>query len=167
MLRRKKGLIQGKVLKRSSGLSQGKGLDRSKRLEPKSELTSVKRLAPRSEKTKKLYEEERVPIVKKLIAERPICEACDIFALYDRRAAWYPKDSVDIHEIVSRGRGGSITEMGNLLAVCRECHDRITNSPKLAEQLGLLLPGAKNNPEGWAEAAAKRKAVLDEMKDWR
>jgi hypothetical protein len=44
----------------------------------------------------------------------------------------------DIHEIVSRARGGSLTDPENLLAVCRPDHDAITTNPAWATERGWL-----------------------------
>jgi 5-methylcytosine-specific restriction endonuclease McrA len=46
--------------------------------------------------------------------------------------------SVDVHEIVKRGRGGSTAQDENVLAVCRNCHDFTEAHPRLATKLGLL-----------------------------
>lgn len=44
----------------------------------------------------------------------------------------------DLHEILSRARGGSITDMDNTAPLCRRHHAEITRNPKLGEELGLL-----------------------------
>lgn len=82
----------------------------------------------------------RVPLVKKLLEERPMCEACPIWAEYDGKTRYIQNRSADIHEVQSRGRGGSILEEMNLMAVCRSCHDRITRSPPEASTTGMSLP---------------------------
>ena len=46
--------------------------------------------------------------------------------------------AVDGHEILSRARGGSITDLKNILPVCRPCHEWIGTHPKAATELGLL-----------------------------
>jgi hypothetical protein len=51
-----------------------------------------------------LYATKRRNLVRKLLADRPVCQRC----LSDR--------SQDIHELKSRARGGSITELDNLVA---------------------------------------------------
>lgn len=51
----------------------------------------------------------------------------------------------DVHEVLSRGRGGSITDPDNCIAVCRPCHDWIGQHPALAQELGLLA-STKENP---------------------
>lgn len=51
----------------------------------------------------------------------------------------------DVHELLTRGRGGSITDADNCIAICRPCHDWIGRNPALAEDLGLLI-ATKENP---------------------
>jgi 5-methylcytosine-specific restriction endonuclease McrA len=90
----------------------------------------------RSKKQEALYNQRR-PLVKKLLEEREWCEACPIFAEHDGRITYVRNRSMDIHELVRRSQGGSILDIDNLLAVCRPCHRRIGNYPKLAFELGL------------------------------
>jgi len=80
---------------------------------------------------------QRRPLVRRLLTERPWCEACPVFAAHDQKITYVRQPSVDIHEVLTRGRGGSILEEDNLLAVCRGCHRRIGNYPELANELGL------------------------------
>ena len=79
----------------------------------------------------------RRPLVARLLAERPWCEACPRFAAHDRVVVYIRRPSVDVHELVRRSQGGSILDEGNLMCVCRECHRRIGNEPQLAFDLGL------------------------------
>lgn len=83
----------------------------------------------------------RVPLVKKLLEERPLCEACPVFAKHDGLVTYVRNRPVDIHEIVRRSQGGSILDEENLLAVCRPCHNRIGREPALAFELGLAKHG--------------------------
>lgn len=46
--------------------------------------------------------------------------------------------ATDGHEILSRARGGSITDPRNVIGVCRPCHSWITTHPKEATELGFL-----------------------------
>ena len=85
-----------------------------------------KPIRPRSKKMEMLYATKRRNLVKRLLAERPICQRC----LSDR--------SQDIHELKSRARGGSITEVDNLVALCRSCHNWVTQNPKEAKEQGWL-----------------------------
>ena len=81
-------------------------------------------LRARSSKRAALYRDVRVPLVRRLLAERPTCERC-------KRAP-----STDVHERLSRARGGSITDVSNLVCLCRPCHDWITTHPLEAEAAG-------------------------------
>jgi 5-methylcytosine-specific restriction endonuclease McrA len=98
-------------------------------------------------RSKKKEEEYRLrrPLVKRLLEERPWCEACPVFAAHDEKVTYSRNPSQDIHEIVRRSQGGSILDESNLLAVCRPCHRRIGNYPQLAFDLGLAKEGWRNN----------------------
>lgn len=80
----------------------------------------------RSKKMEHLYATERRALVQQLLTERPVCQRC-------RKSV-----SQDIHELKSRARGGSITDIENLVAICRDCHRWITDNPKMAAQQGWL-----------------------------
>lgn len=77
----------------------------------------------------------RRALVRRLLAERPECEAC---LVYGRRAV---RASTDLHEIKNRSQGGDILDEDQILCVCRSCHDRIGNYPSEAEYMGLHVPG--------------------------
>lgn len=83
-------------------------------------------MRPRSRKREQLYAKERRPLVEALLLERPNCERCK------------SARSQDIHEIKSRARGGSITDIDNLAALCRNCHNWVTTNPKAAHEQGWL-----------------------------
>lgn len=97
----------------------------------------VSPLSARSAKRAKVYAEERVPLVKRLLSERPWCEACPVWAAHDGLHTFQQRPSQDVHEVLTRGRGGSILDEANLLCVCRPCHDRIGREPALSNDLGL------------------------------
>ena len=46
--------------------------------------------------------------------------------------------ATDVHEILTRARGGSITDLNNLAVLCRPCHSWITEHPKEAHEQGWL-----------------------------
>ena len=98
-------------------------------------------------RSKKKEEEYRLrrPLVKRLLEEKPWCEACPVFAAHDDKVTYNRNPSQDIHEIVRRSQGGSILDETNLLAVCRPCHRRIGNYPQLAFDLGLAKEGWRND----------------------
>lgn len=94
----------------------------------------------RSKKKEAEYRLRR-PLVAKLLEERPLCEACPVFAAHDEKVTYIRKPSVDVHELVRRSQGGSILDEENLMCVCRSCHQRIGNHPQLAFDLGLSRHG--------------------------
>ena len=79
----------------------------------------------------------RRPLVARLLEERPLCEACPVFAVYDEKTTYRRNAAVDVHELIRRSQGGSILDEANLMCVCRPCHTRIGNNPQLAFDLGL------------------------------
>lgn len=72
----------------------------------------------------RIYAEDRRRIVRDLLATYPVCVRC-----------WRQR-SVDVHEVKSRGRGGSITDLSNLVCLCRTCHDFVTQNPDQAHKEG-------------------------------
>ena len=84
----------------------------------------------RSRKMAKVYREARVPLVRRLLAERPRCEARFLLICTGRSTA--------CHEKLTRARGGSITDETNVMCVCRACHDAIHDNPAESERRGFL-----------------------------
>jgi len=79
---------------------------------------------------------------------RPLIEERDggcVAAMRVRHVAcWHPPGvPLDMHEVVTRGRGGSATDPANIILVCRAHHDWIGGHGPEAEALGLL---AKRSP---------------------
>jgi hypothetical protein len=72
----------------------------------------------------------RRAFVKKLLEERMVCEA---------RILGCSFTPTDVHEIMTRARGGSIIDEGNCLALCRSCHTFITNEPQWATEHGFIV----------------------------
>jgi len=84
-------------------------------------------LRARSRKTARVYTARRA-LVARLLAERPQCEV-----------PWCLNESTDIHEPLTRARGGSILDESNCRAVCRMHHDLIhLDEPAWAYELGFL-----------------------------
>lgn len=94
----------------------------------------------RSAKKEAEYRERRV-LVARLLEERPLCEACPVYAKHDGAALYQRRRSVDLHELVRRSQGGSILDEDNIICVCRDCHRRIGNHPQEAFDLGLAKHG--------------------------
>lgn len=123
MLKRKKPLKRGAPLKRSA--------IKKKQRKP---------IRKRSKKMEDLYVIRR-EFVARILKERPLCEACKVFASHDGKSTYFQHMSRDVHELVRRSQGGSIIEEENVLAVCRPCHTRINAYPQLAFDLGLAKHG--------------------------
>ena len=84
-----------------------------------------KPIPKRSKKMEAKYVERR-KLVARLLEERPVCQKC------------LAARSTEIHEVLTRARGGSILEEDNCLALCHECHSWVTDHPKLATEAGLM-----------------------------
>ena len=82
----------------------------------------------RSKKMAKLYRTERIPLVQAVLANRPNCEA-QLLGCTGR--------STEVHEVKSRARGGSITDIANVKALCHACHQWITEHPHEAHVSGM------------------------------
>lgn len=123
-----------KPMKRTAGLAQGAHLPRRTRLAP----VSAKRQAENR---------ERRAMVAALWPERPLCV---VYALSQDHPGLVPDQVLgrcerwadDVHEPLTRARGGSITDPGNAVPPCRPCHDEVTFRPESelgwAYELGLL-----------------------------
>lgn len=122
------------MLKRNKPLKRGGPIKRSPL--PKSR----KPLKKRSKKTEDLYVLRR-KFVERILKERPLCQACPVFASHDKKATYNQHMSRDVHELIRRSQGGSILDEENVLAVCRPCHTRINAYPQLAFDLGLAKHG--------------------------
>ncbi len=93
-------------------------------------------LAKQSAK-RKTEQAARRKLVTRLLHERPRCQAGPLIIAEQpgfRCGGW----SVDIHEPLTRARGGSILDEDNAIALCRLCHDWIHEHPEPATRLGLL-----------------------------
>lgn len=91
-----------------------------------------KRVKPQSAKRQADMKVRR-GVVAELLAETPRCPA---------RLRCNGARTTDVHERLSRARGGSITDPrhGHMVALCRACHDWITTHPAEAEALRWALP---------------------------
>lgn len=72
---------------------------------------------------------ERTEALRPLRAAQPWCARCGATGV-----------GLDGHELLSRARGGSITDPANIRLICRTCHQHITENPAAAEVEGWALP---------------------------
>jgi len=109
---------------RSVPLAHGNGLERGAELERRTPLRAV---------SAKRQAENRLrrKVVVELFPERPMCAKPGCVRFAD-----------DVHEPLTRARGGSITDPANMAPLCRECHDAVTFRPDSelgwAYEIGLL-----------------------------
>jgi hypothetical protein len=73
---------------------------------------------------------KRSQFVNELLKFRLMCEA---------RIRGCTMTPTEVHEILTRGRGGSIIDPENCLALCRSCHFFITNEPSWSKQNGFVV----------------------------
>lgn len=86
---------------------------------------------PLPQKSAKRIVEDRVRAVtlREMTGGEPqLCQRC--------QREW----ACDGHEVLSRGRGGSITDRNNIALLCRLCHTWVTDNPASAEVEGWALP---------------------------
>lgn len=73
----------------------------------------------------------RTVVLAPLRAEQPWCARCGRTGV-----------GLDAHELLSRARGGSVTDRGNIVLLCREpCHRWVTENPAAAEAEGWSRSG--------------------------
>jgi hypothetical protein len=92
-------------------------------------------LAPRSAKRAREYAQPggRRELVAAMLAAEPRCQAQVLCA---------GRGAVDVHERLSRARGGRILDpvQSHAMTVCRPCHNWITTHPAQAADRRLALP---------------------------
>ena len=76
-------------------------------------------------------------MVAEELAKRELCEAGAVIthAGYNARCHGF---AIELHEPLTRARGGSILDPANTVAICRSCHQYIHDHPVAALELGLL-----------------------------
>jgi hypothetical protein len=106
----------GQPLTRGIGLATTTPLGRHTRINP----VSDKRRAENRER--RAMKERRWPDGERPRCARPGC----------------PRLADDLHEILTRARGGSITDEANTVPLCRQDNDELTLEPAWGYELGLL-----------------------------
>lgn len=100
-------------------------------------IPAGKRIGARNTESKEQRKimKERQAIRLELAMERGYqCEACPLTPV----GSYPPRPFTDMHEVLTRGRGGSPTDPQNILLVCRECHVWITTHEWEARGMGLV-----------------------------
>lgn len=122
-------------MKRGKPLKAGKPLARKAPMGARgATLRAGKRLAGVSGR-KRDEITQRATIRLEIALERgPRCQACFITPVGTiPRRYW-----TELHEVLSRARGGSPLDKDNILALCSPCHRWVTTHPAEATALGLL-----------------------------
>ena len=96
--------------------------------------TPLRRISKKRAKVQR----QRARMVSEELELRPTCEVGHI--------VWWRSDapniclgrSSELHEPLTRARGGSILDPDNTVAICRNCHRWIHDHPEAATELGLL-----------------------------
>lgn len=88
------------------------------------------RLRPISDKRRRRIDERRTTREAVLYRAKGMCEM---------RLAGCFGTATEVHEILTRARGGSIYDPENCLAACSSCHRWVTEHPLEAEELGLVI----------------------------
>jgi hypothetical protein len=98
-------------------------------MKPSGGLSRKTPLSRVSGKRAALHQRRRA-FVAQMLQERPRCQA--------RLSEVCRGHAVDVHEILTRARGGDILDPANVLCVCRACHRWIHAHPLEATARGLL-----------------------------
>lgn len=122
-----------------------------KRSGPIKRKTALKAVSKKRAKVNR----ERTKVTKQVLAANPRCQAGQAIRPHDTKHKCHGW-AVDIHEPLTRARGGSIVDPSNMVAVCRACHDWIHNNPATATTAGLLV-----SAYNMTYADARDQALLD------
>lgn len=95
-------------------------------LQRRSRLVRHTWLRPQSKKRQRENRQRR-KVVAQTFGERPQCVVPGCGQWAD-----------DVHEPLTRARGGSIADPANMVPLCRRCHDELGEEPPWAYHLGLL-----------------------------
>lgn len=137
-MKRGKLLGRGKGLERRQGLAtvtplqSRAGLQQGGQLQPGGQLARTSRISPVSARRRKVNQ-ARTAMADQLWPDR---RDGTVMCGCGRPECHRPAD--DLHELLPRGRGGSITDPENVVPLARECHQEIQLGPDWAYASGLL-----------------------------
>ena len=94
-------------------------------------------IRPVSARRRRANVERRRVVAELMLTRGPLCQA--------QIAAVCINIAVDAHEVLTRARGGSITDPANILLVCRTCHRWIGDNPDAATERGLIRSALRSN----------------------
>ncbi len=121
---------------RSAPMDRGQGLERG---------AGPVRRVPLRAVSAALAAENRVrrAMVAQLWPERPLCVVYELSQVSpglvpDEVTGRCGRWADDVHEPLTRARGGSITDPGNAVPPCRPCHEALGLEPTWGYALGLI-----------------------------
>lgn len=117
---------RGKRLARRTRLTATKGLQRRAGLTTTTGLARVTPLQSVSAR-RRAENRERSKVAHATFGDAPLCAVPGCGRLAD-----------DVHEPLTRARGGSITDPSNMVPLCRACHGVVQLGPQWAYDLGLM-----------------------------
>ena len=100
---------------------------------PLKRRTPLRQFSPKRAKRQRL----RQQMVRDELARRELCEAGAVITHAGHNARCHGF-AIELHEPLTRARGGSSLDPANTVAICRACHDWIHVNPAAATELGLL-----------------------------
>lgn len=111
----------------------------------------MKRGGPIKQRSDKRVAEDRERERAKVVVRHRALGGCEVAGVMGRLGLGRCMGPFDFHEVLTRARGGSITDPDNILMVCRFHHDWITDHPVEAAAHGLVRnswedPGPKLRP---------------------
>ena len=101
---------------------------------PLTRKTRLRSVSPKRAKVQRL----RRTMVAEELATRELCEAGARITQAGHDARCHGL-AVELHEPLTRARGGSVLDPANTVAICRSCHDWVHVNPAAATGLGLLV----------------------------
>lgn len=102
--------------------------DETRRKAAQKQAQKARKPLPVASKKRRKEQTERTAMIREVYPERPRCAVPFCTRMAD-----------DLHEVLSRARGGSITDPENCVPLCRPHHNAITDTePAWAYELGLL-----------------------------
>jgi len=80
---------------------------------------------------------ERRKLVAEMLEQNQDCPAGILIYPLDKKHVCMLR-TTEVHEILTRARGGSILDRSNCVALCHSCHAWITVHPKEAHAIGMV-----------------------------
>lgn len=109
---------------------------------PTKPLDRKSRIRPVSKRRASENRERRANLVARF-GQFPPCYACPVLDAAGISTGCAGR-AADGHELLTRGRGGSIVDVENVIPVGRLCHDWITTHPREAAELGLVRTASRS-----------------------